>query len=305
MQVRIHDRPWGQLLNALLCHAPACKVSGCALMFGPTAVPPVTPSAAYTIQIQRALGPAGAGDTALFFGTLGAATALAMAPVLAALHLTGVMDLSGVAAASLGLACLNGEGAHQLDAGRAPPARAADMNTLTSLALGPGSTAAGCRFLRLSAIDAHLVHMSSQRTPTLTHPCPPPPTPGLLDYVLADYLWARAVLLLGPTPATLGLSIQVPIATALDVALGRPAWLKGPRPAALTLGGSALILGGFVCITAAGAAPRALPSPAAGADEDGMRGGGEGGIPVSDGLATPSGQAAAAAAPRAAADELL
>jgi hypothetical protein len=78
----------------------------------------------------------------------------------------------------------------------------------------------------------------------------------VLDYVIADFLWARAVLLLGPTPATLGLSVQVPIATALDVVLGRPAWLAGPRPAALTLGGSALILGGFAAITLAGAAPR-------------------------------------------------
>jgi hypothetical protein len=30
-----------------------------------------------------------------------------------------------------------------------------------------------------------------------------------MDYVLADFLWARAVLLLGPTVATLGLSVQV------------------------------------------------------------------------------------------------
>lgn len=75
-----------------------------------------------------------------------------------------------------------------------------------------------------------------------------------MDYVLADFLWARAVLLLGPTAATLGLSIQVPIATALDAALGRPAWLRGAAPAALTLGGSLLILAGFASITLAGAA---------------------------------------------------
>jgi len=43
---------------------------------------------------------------------------------------------------------------------------------------------------------------------------PPPPPPagcarsGLLDYVLSDYFWARAVLLIGPTAATLGLSVQ-------------------------------------------------------------------------------------------------
>lgn len=70
--------------------------------------------------------------------------------------------------------------------------------------------------------------------------------------MLADFLWARAVLLLGPTPATLGLSVQVPLATGVDAALGRPAWLSGAGPAALTLGGGALILAGFASITLAG-----------------------------------------------------
>lgn len=32
---------------------------------------------------------------------------------------------------------------------------------------------------------------------------------GSLDYVLSDYLWARAVIILGPTVATLGMSVQV------------------------------------------------------------------------------------------------
>lgn len=34
---------------------------------------------------------------------------------------------------------------------------------------------------------------------------------GFLDYVLSDYLWAMAVIALGPTIATLGLSIQIPV----------------------------------------------------------------------------------------------
>lgn len=84
---------------------------------------------------------------------------------------------------------------------------------------------------------------------------PPRSHAGLMDYVLADFLWARAVLLLGPTIATLGLGIQIPMAATLDVFLGRPAWLRGGRAAALTLGGSALVLGGFVWITVAGAPP--------------------------------------------------
>lgn len=32
---------------------------------------------------------------------------------------------------------------------------------------------------------------------------------GLFDNVLSDYLWARAVLLVGPTIATVGISVQV------------------------------------------------------------------------------------------------
>ncbi|KIY97666.1 hypothetical protein MNEG_10296 [Monoraphidium neglectum] len=159
--------------------------------------------AAYTIQIQGALGSAGAGDTALFFGHLGALTAALLLPVLGVMQWAGALDLGRVAPASLGLACFN----------------------------------------------------------------------GLMDYVLADFLWARAVLLLGPTIATLGLSIQIPMATALDVFLGRPAWLRSGAAAALTFGGSALVLGGFVAITLAGAA-----GPAAGAaarSEGGGRGTGE------------------------------
>lgn len=34
--------------------------------------------------------------------------------------------------------------------------------------------------------------------------------------MLSDYLWARAVLLVGPTVATVGLALQVPIAVVFD-----------------------------------------------------------------------------------------
>ncbi|KAL2642494.1 hypothetical protein R1flu_010081 [Riccia fluitans] len=39
---------------------------------------------------------------------------------------------------------------------------------------------------------------------------------GLLDNVLSDYLWAKAVLFTSPTVATTGLTIQVPIAAVVD-----------------------------------------------------------------------------------------
>lgn len=50
---------------------------------------------------------------------------------------------------------------------------------------------------------------------------------GLLDYVLSDYLWARAVMLLGPTVATLSLSVQIPLAAVADVVMGEaPEWTQ-------------------------------------------------------------------------------
>ncbi|KAI7841405.1 hypothetical protein COHA_005022 [Chlorella ohadii] len=58
---------------------------------------------------------------------------------------------------------------------------------------------------------------------------------GLLDNVLSDYLWARAILLLGPTVATAGLALQVPLAILLDGLLRSPAWLSHAGSTVLTL----------------------------------------------------------------------
>lgn len=65
-----------------------------------------------------------------------------------------------------------------------------------------------------------------------------------MDYVIADYTWARAVLLLSPTVATLGTSIQVPLATAADVVLGQPHWLDSWQAVGLTAAGTVMILAG-------------------------------------------------------------
>lgn len=43
---------------------------------------------------------------------------------------------------------------------------------------------------------------------------------GLLDNVLSDYLWAKAILLTTTTVATAGLTIQVPIAAVVDSLTG-------------------------------------------------------------------------------------
>jgi solute carrier family 35 protein F5 len=61
---------------------------------------------------------------------------------------------------------------------------------------------------------------------------------GLLDNVLSDYLWAKAVLLTTPTAATTGLTIQVPIAGVVDS-------LRGKVPSPLSIVGAAAVLLGF------------------------------------------------------------
>ncbi|KAF5831488.1 hypothetical protein DUNSADRAFT_13045 [Dunaliella salina] len=73
---------------------------------------------------------------------------------------------------------------------------------------------------------------------------------GLLDYVLSDYLWARAVLLIGPTVATLGLSIQIPIAAGAELLSGadKIQWLSSASSITLAVLGTAFILAGFVGI---------------------------------------------------------
>lgn len=75
---------------------------------------------------------------------------------------------------------------------------------------------------------------------------------GLLDNVLSDYLWARAILLVGPTIATSGLAMQVPIAIFLDPIFGNPSWMKSIYTALLTFLGGTVILAGFFGITASG-----------------------------------------------------
>lgn len=73
-----------------------------------------------------------------------------------------------------------------------------------------------------------------------------------MDYVLADYTWARAALLLGPTAATLGMNIQIPIATLGDLLLGHPHWQDSPAANALTVVGTVIILAGVFGINLAG-----------------------------------------------------
>ncbi|KAJ7257260.1 hypothetical protein O6H91_22G066500 [Diphasiastrum complanatum] len=61
---------------------------------------------------------------------------------------------------------------------------------------------------------------------------------GLLDNVLSDYLWAKAVLLTTPTVATAGLTLQVPISAIVDS-------IRGNIPSTLNILGAVSILVGF------------------------------------------------------------
>lgn len=89
-----------------------------------------------------------------------------------------------------------------------------------------------------------------------------------MDYVLADYTWARAALLLGPTAATLGMNIQIPIATVGDLLLGHPHWLDSRSAVALTAAGTIAILGGVCGINLASGDTKHSPRLAEQPDED-------------------------------------
>ncbi|CAN6981810.1 hypothetical protein Bca4012_003792 [Brassica carinata] len=64
---------------------------------------------------------------------------------------------------------------------------------------------------------------------------------GLLDNVLSDYLWAKAVLLTTTTVATAGLTIQVPLAAIVDT-------LAGNKPSFTDYIGAAAVMFGFAGI---------------------------------------------------------
>eukprot|EP00891_Asterochloris_glomerata_P007549 jgi/Astpho2/7549/Aster-02457 len=75
---------------------------------------------------------------------------------------------------------------------------------------------------------------------------------GLFDNVLSDYLWARAVLLIGPTIATVGLSVQIPLAVVAEMLLKSPPWLRSASSAVLILLGALAVIAGFLGVTLTG-----------------------------------------------------
>ena len=61
---------------------------------------------------------------------------------------------------------------------------------------------------------------------------------------LGTLLW-----LAGPTVATVGLSIQVPMAVAAEGCFGKPAWLQSHSSAALMILGAIAVFSGFLGVS--------------------------------------------------------
>ncbi|KAL4569173.1 hypothetical protein LXL04_024807 [Taraxacum kok-saghyz] len=73
---------------------------------------------------------------------------------------------------------------------------------------------------------------------------------GLLDNVLSDYLWAKAVLLTTTTVATAGLSIQVPLAAIVDTVIGNaPGFIDYVGAVAVMVGFAGINIPSDTCST--------------------------------------------------------
>lgn len=65
---------------------------------------------------------------------------------------------------------------------------------------------------------------------------------GMADTVIADYFWARAVLLTSPTVATIGMSITIPIALVTDY------FVDGIAAEGVSVFGAVLVVIGFILV---------------------------------------------------------
>jgi len=72
---------------------------------------------------------------------------------------------------------------------------------------------------------------------------------AFFDNVCSDYLWARAVLLTSPTIASIGLSMQIPMAATVEAFIGHPIWATHFNHAVLMAIGTVFILSGFYGVT--------------------------------------------------------
>ena len=87
------------------------------------------------------------------------------------------------------------------------------------------------------------------------------------------------MLLTSPTVASVGLSIQIPLAMLIEVLVvpGRPSWAESAAALWMTVGGAALVTAGFYGIAIitmrGGGAPRRRAAAGDGAGDDGGGGG--------------------------------
>ena len=107
--------------------------------------------------------------------------------------------------------------------------------------IGAINLVAGAPVVAVAALVTH-AHLPSRHLIALAL------AKGLLDNALSDYLWARAVLLVGPTAASVGLNAQVPLAAALDaiVSTPRPPWTASVGATLATAAGAVAVMGGVV-----------------------------------------------------------
>jgi len=75
---------------------------------------------------------------------------------------------------------------------------------------------------------------------------------GLLDNVLSDTIWGKAMLLTSANVATVGLSLTVPLAFISQLLLPKDWMVDTPPPSWYTGGGALLVLAGFCVISATG-----------------------------------------------------
>ena len=68
---------------------------------------------------------------------------------------------------------------------------------------------------------------------------------GLMDNLLSNYLWAYAVLFIGPTSANVGMSIETPMVVIIDLVTRNASYLSNARSTALNVTGALVILMGF------------------------------------------------------------
>ena len=156
---------------------------------------------AYTTALRAVVPDDDAASMTLLFGMIGLLSAVLVGPMVFALH--------------------EAAGHHAwLNHRTAAAAELATLPALTAVSLSPLEL-----WRRLASVPTVIVVAVVAK--------------GLFQNVLADYLWARSIVLTSPTVSTMGLSMTIPAAMLADFACG-----KG-LPTAHALGGAALMLAGF------------------------------------------------------------